>query len=97
MLNYVGGYKRSLMHLYPDIGLNRDQFLKYVCNEGGGESEILIYLLQEAGYWQDMNNRRRFFVEFAGRNGFDPLVAEHWYAYTKCDILATKVISLCYH
>ncbi len=31
------------------------------------------------GYWNDINNRRNFFIEFAQKHNFDPLVADNWY------------------
>eukprot|EP00026_Physarum_polycephalum_P003023 Phypoly_transcript_03032.p1 GENE.Phypoly_transcript_03032~~Phypoly_transcript_03032.p1 ORF type:complete len:830 (+),score=97.20 Phypoly_transcript_03032:47-2536(+) len=73
VLAYMGGYCKAVMHLYPDIGLDRNKFQQY-----------------PNSYWLDATNRRKFFVEFAKQNGFDPLVAEHWYAFSKMDVLQSK-------
>ncbi len=29
-------------------------------------------------YWNNVYNRRKFFIEFASQKGFDPLVAANW-------------------
>lgn len=42
-------------------------------------------------YWKDANNRRKFFVDFAKKNHFDPLVASNWYTVLGTDIVAIKV------
>jgi len=31
-------------------------------------------------YWNDSNNRRKYFATFAKRLGIDPLIAENWYS-----------------
>ncbi len=36
-----------------------------------------IYYIE--GYWTDIKNRRNFFIEFARKHKFDPLVADNWY------------------
>ncbi len=37
-----------------------------------------IKLLHAENYWKSRDNVRKFFVEFASKKGFDPLVAENW-------------------
>ena len=39
-----------------------------------------------------MENRRRFFEEYAVANGFDPLNASNWYSQSRDKIMATKVL-----
>ena len=34
--------------------------------------------LQFTGYWEDVENQRRFFDDLAAELNFDPLVAENW-------------------
>ncbi len=29
-------------------------------------------------YWKSKDNRRNFFIEFASKEGFDPLIGENW-------------------
>jgi hypothetical protein len=31
-------------------------------------------------FWKEFANRRKYFVQFAEKNGFDPLVPENWYS-----------------
>lgn len=38
---------------------------------------MLIFCV--GSYWNDANNRRRFFEKFAEKEGFDPLLASNWY------------------
>jgi len=40
------------------------------------------------GYWGDLDNRRKFFFDFAHDMGFDPLKAENWNSVTNAQILA---------
>lgn len=44
-------------------------------------------------HWSDVNNRKRFFMEFAESRGFDPLVPENWSNITPAIIFAAKVFS----
>jgi len=37
-------------------------------------------------FWHSAENRRNVFIEYAGKHGFDPLVAENWYTIKKDDI-----------
>ncbi len=40
---------------------------------------MFIYLLYAKGnYWSDSHNLRKFFIEFASQQKFDPLVSENW-------------------
>ena len=41
--------------------------------------------------WNSVENRRRFFEDFAKANGFDPRLPGHWYNLTKVDFLTEKV------
>ena len=43
------------------------------------------------GFWQDIENRRRFFLELAAEQGFDPYVAANWDQVTTAQIVAKKV------
>jgi len=42
---------------------------------------------QEAGYWQDISNVRKFFDEFAKRRGMDPLLPQSWYCLGRREIV----------
>ena len=43
--------------------------------------------------WDNIENRRKFFEQYAQENAFDPLSAEHWYAQPRSKIAAVKVSS----
>lgn len=45
-------------------------------------------------YWSDKTRRRQFFLEFADKHGFDPLIAENWYPITTPMFFSTKGYSL---
>eukprot|EP00026_Physarum_polycephalum_P003234 Phypoly_transcript_03244.p1 GENE.Phypoly_transcript_03244~~Phypoly_transcript_03244.p1 ORF type:complete len:742 (+),score=88.29 Phypoly_transcript_03244:221-2446(+) len=40
--------------------------------------------------WVDVNNRRKFFEDYAAKKGFDPLIAENWYSIRRRDIDVQK-------
>lgn len=42
-------------------------------------------------YWNNAQNRRKFFDDFAAKRGFDALIAENWYPIQQKDIIAVKV------
>jgi hypothetical protein len=42
-------------------------------------------------YLHDLKNRRTFFIEFASKMGFDPLVSNNWYCVSKKLIKLEKV------
>lgn len=42
-------------------------------------------------YWQDMANRRKFFMDYATENNFDPLLPENWYNVSSYKIKERKV------
>ena len=41
--------------------------------------------------WIDVDNRRRFFLNYAHDHGFEPLVAENWYSQSNKNIFSAKV------
>jgi len=46
------------------------------------------------GYWLRIENRRKFFCEFAAERGFDPLVVENWQNTMKKELDAKQVMPL---
>lgn len=48
-------------------------------------------LLVIVAYWQAVANRRKFFVDIADDKGFDPMVADNWYALTLEEVIQHKV------
>ena len=51
------------------------------------------------GYWQDINNRRRFFTAYANEMGFDPLDAAKWDSVKHVDLVEKMVqlLDICMH
>lgn len=45
-----------------------------------------------ANHWQELGNRRKFFEDYAGVNGFDPLVPENWYSVQTSKLLSISVL-----
>eukprot|EP00026_Physarum_polycephalum_P000781 Phypoly_transcript_00782.p1 GENE.Phypoly_transcript_00782~~Phypoly_transcript_00782.p1 ORF type:complete len:944 (+),score=105.33 Phypoly_transcript_00782:1215-4046(+) len=45
-------------------------------------------------YWDNKDNRRKFFVDFAKSKGIDPLIPSHWYSLTIEDFRVPKMKSV---
>eukprot|EP00026_Physarum_polycephalum_P010399 Phypoly_transcript_10562.p1 GENE.Phypoly_transcript_10562~~Phypoly_transcript_10562.p1 ORF type:complete len:418 (+),score=65.52 Phypoly_transcript_10562:189-1256(+) len=48
-------------------------------------------------FWYNIENRRKFFEDFAREGGFDPLVPDHWYANAPKILEKNPAIVLSYH
>jgi len=48
---------------------------------------------QKAGYWSDIENRKRFLLQFAEETGFDPKVRANWKG--KTPKLQTNEVTYC--
>jgi len=44
------------------------------------------------GYWQNVENRRKFFIEFAKEKGFDPYDASNWLKVTTTQLKEKQVL-----
>jgi hypothetical protein len=73
------------LHNLPSFTKNQ-----YLWNYYGFWSNLILGV-----YWKDPKNGRKFFENFADKQGFDPLVAHHWYAVEHTDIEAFQVLFLC--
>lgn len=47
--------------------------------------------------WQHVENRRKFFENYAKERNFDPENPDHWYSNLSRKILKTKVIIIILH
>lgn len=84
---YKGSYITALIHLFPEIGLQRNKFPL-----PQGKWHIFDHLSDRgAEFWRDSSHRRLFFTRFASAKQFDPLMANNWYHIKLDDIKATKV------
>jgi hypothetical protein len=80
---YNGSYTASLIHLYPELKLEKSKFrnigglIKHMC-------EVIDLIFTES--WEDPKKRRKFLDNFAQSKNFDPLDAEKWKSITYQDI-----------
>lgn len=42
-------------------------------------------------YWERRANRKKAFIEYAGNNNFDSLIAENWYSQSLEKLMKIKV------
>lgn len=42
--------------------------------------------------WEDKENRKEYFIEFARGRKFDPFIADNWYSISKHDFVDSKVL-----
>lgn len=83
----------TLASLYPDIGINRAKFKTLPSNI----IIIILYIIFmcvtcfAGNHFQDLNNRKVIFDDFAKEYGFDPLLAENWYKIKKRQFIRHKV------
>jgi len=57
---------------------------------------ILLLLLLSAkkmptGFWRNIENRKKFFLDFAAERGFDPMKVENWDNISHADMKIRKV------
>jgi hypothetical protein len=103
VVKYYGSFKQALVHLYPELKLDSDKFESntlYSINnmhekkwkqQCCREDSKLIRLFTER-YWANLQNRRKFFDEFARENNFDPLIPDNWYGISKRQIKNKQVL-----
>jgi hypothetical protein len=90
MLHYGGRVRRALLELFPNIGFDSSKMSVYQCMIFCSIS-ILFPFKQKSIAWRDIRKRRKFFVQYAIENGFDPYNPENWYSQTKDLVLSNKV------
>lgn len=87
MRHYADGYAEALEHLFPEIGIQKDQFKprKFIHSIAC----LYTYLCLE-NYWSDTRRRKQFLDSFAHKEGFDPHVPANWYSIQVSNIAAWK-------
>ena len=77
----------ALQDVYPDIGLDSNRFSKKPGMSTSPSPYQFTYLLFyfvsfhiSGNYWNNDDNKREFFKQFAAKRGFDPLIATNWYS-----------------
>jgi hypothetical protein len=93
---YTGGYINALLQIYHDIGLDPKKFsLPSIFSHPifpfllFSFSPSLIILLGE--YWNEKENRKAFFDEFAKKHSFNSLLPHNWYTVSPKLIKSAKV------
>lgn len=79
------------MDLFPEISLDKGQLpvaprMSY--------SYLLSAKLGLGNFWEDMQNRKKLFLNYAAEQGFDPLVANNWLLVSADNFLQFKVSNL---
>ena len=84
---YEGNLGKALLHVFPNIGLDTSLF------EGTMYKMIMISVevtfILGCGNWKD--KRRKVFLDFARKSGFDPYVPSNWYPVLMKDIYKHEV------
>jgi len=57
----------------------------------------IVDIIKPKGYWKDIENRKKFFLEFASRHGFDAASPEGWSNVTNIQLLNNQVPSFTFH
>ena len=102
MAHYNNSFSATVKSLFPEIGVDVLQFSRKLPSKYSLVPSLTIFsflfvcftdsLL--AGYWNDSDNQRSFFLSFAKTKGFDPLIPSNWYTINAEEILQLKVIFL---
>ncbi len=66
------------MRLFPEIEFEEMKFRK-VSREYAQNNEKIKQIYNIGGFWNDIKKRRNFFIEFAQKHNFDPLISDNWY------------------
>lgn len=93
LLKYYGGSVISaLQQIYPNATIDPMKFKRAPSTFSFPTFFFFcIHYINSGNHWQDLNNRRLFFIDFATSMGLDPLQASQWEQVSKDDILASKV------
>ncbi len=69
----------ATMRLFPEIGLEETNFPQVRREYTQKKPKHIQQIFNIGGYWNDVKNHHHFFIKFAQRHNFDPLVADNWY------------------
>eukprot|EP00026_Physarum_polycephalum_P001524 Phypoly_transcript_01526.p1 GENE.Phypoly_transcript_01526~~Phypoly_transcript_01526.p1 ORF type:complete len:780 (-),score=98.01 Phypoly_transcript_01526:986-3034(-) len=69
---------KSLLSLFPDVQFDKAKF----------QSKSWVH--KNGSMWNNAEDRRRFFTEYALSRKFDPLIPENWYSEPRERIMATS-------
>jgi hypothetical protein len=85
---YNKNFIKSLMHVFPEIGLVEDKLKRKVKIWSLASH---FYILGK--FWQDIKNQQDVFIEFAQHHGFSAFSAEGWYNINPDAFHSSKVVS----
>lgn len=77
-MSYYSSTIQALMDSFPNIGMDPSKFPVVPSMFFGVVQDFV--LIVTGSYWQNPNNRKKFFLEIAEENNFDPLDPNAWYS-----------------
>lgn len=94
--------RRALENAFPELHLRRELYqIIYHLSFLHPCLIVIIFLFiffvyeiakqRQRGYWQDIENRRKFFTAFAKEMGFDPSDTERWEKISRTQFVSLKV------
>ena len=97
-----GSFRKALLDLFPNIGLERSKFQKIRCMLPSlslslfpcsclFRPPLLFVIVFVIDAWSKPEVRRRMLEQYARKNKFDPLVADNWYMQCALRIQLSKV------
>eukprot|EP00026_Physarum_polycephalum_P001092 Phypoly_transcript_01093.p1 GENE.Phypoly_transcript_01093~~Phypoly_transcript_01093.p1 ORF type:complete len:1197 (+),score=192.21 Phypoly_transcript_01093:78-3668(+) len=72
---YDGNYVKALLHLFPELDLEKDRFKFTILPEN---------------FWVESDHRKKLFLDFAKSRSFDPLVPDNWYPISASEFIESK-------
>lgn len=88
---YEGSWVRALLHLYPEIGMDKFLFKSLPRMSPRHRFVKLTHITKLGSHWLKKENRREFFDRFAVSNSLDPLNPSTWPPISKDKLLKFKV------
>lgn len=82
---------KTLNDLFPDVNFDKKRLPAYKSTFPFLLLLIIAFLIWFLDEWNNADNRRMFFDQFAKEKGFSSLNAHHWYNISKKSLLAVKV------
>ena len=80
-----GGFHKSIRALFPEVDFQNETPTGMYC------FEYLFVVINFDIEYQDRSARRAFFVNYARKKGFDPLIPDNWYHQVKRSVVAEEV------
>lgn len=86
---------KALIEIFPNIDFKRTRFQSvYQSIYHHSRLTLLFLYVNNPGFWDRPENRRKFFEIYAQEHYFSPTDPENWYSLPKKQIIAVKVTTL---